>query len=406
MKLVYQACDQSGKTVTSTVDAIDPTDAIEKLRIEGLFVTNLTPVEENPSTKTVRKTATPGRSGQMQKNLMLFTRQFQLLLSTGTPIVGALESLGRQMEQPAWRQVIDSVRKQVEDGNPLSDSMRQHPRFFNPIYCSLISAGESSGKLSIMLDRLANLTRKQVQIRNAIVGALIYPLLLISVATIVMIVMFTVVLPRFEELFMKLDAPLPPSTQVIMSISAIARQYWWMILPFCIILAVVIRFWTQTHNGQRTIDSMVLRLPQFGKIVRSFTTAKIARLLGILLDSHLPLIEVLDLIRNSIRNHHYVELINKAEEAVTRGDSISTAFANTDLIQPTVNEAIRSGEQSGQMATSLITIADFMDEENDVIVKSLTSIIEPIILVFLGGIVGFMAVSMFMPLFDMTSMGG
>ncbi len=406
MKLSYQACDPSGKVVADTIEAADSAEAIERLRREGLFVTQITPVSEGQARQATNRSKSIGKSRNTKKNLMLLTRQLYLLLSTGTPVVQALESLSRQTQDPAWNRVIGLVQKGVEDGSSLSEAMSQYPAFFDPIYCSLIGAGESSGKLAYMLDRLANLLRKQVQVRNAVVGALIYPCLLIALAVVVMVIMLTVVLPRFEELFSKLDAPLPPSTKLLMTLSASVRTNGWVILIGLVVAGVVVRAWLKTALGQRTVDSVVLKLPQMGRIIRSFTTAKLARLLGILLDSHLPLIEVLNLIRHTVRNHHYTQLIQRAEESVMRGDPVSAAFARSDLIPATVTEAMRSGEQTGRMASSLLTIADYMDEENDVVVRSLTSILEPLILIGLGILVGFMAVSMFLPLFDMTSLGG
>ena len=406
MKLAYQACDQLGKVVTGTIDAGSSSEAVDLLRGDSLYVTTISPVGQSDTPQKTTKKAHTGRARNVKKNLMMFTRQLYLLLSTGTPIFQALESLERQLKDPAWVAAIANIRKHVEDGNALSEALARHPRFFDPVYCSLIGAGELSGKLSEMLKRLAALTHKQMQVRNAVIGAMIYPCLLIGISFMVMLLMLLFVLPRFEELFLKLDAAVPPSTQAIMWISHAVRDNWFILIPAGVISMLGLWRWMRSASGRRTVDTILLGLPQVGSIVRNFITARLIRLLGILLDSHLPLTDTLDLVRQSIRNHHYVALVKKSEEAVIRGEAISSAFADTDLIQPAVYEAMRSGEQTGQMASSLIAIADFMDEENDVIVRSLTSILEPVILVVLGGIVGFMAVSMFMPLFDLTSMGG
>ena len=406
MKLAYQACDQLGKIVTGTIDAGSTSEAVDVLREESLYVTTISEVVQEGAPQTVSNKACIGRPRNVKKTLMMFTRQLYLLLSTGTPIVQALESLERQLKDPAWASAIADVRKHVEDGNALSEALGQHPRLFDQIYCSLIGAGELSGKLSEMLKRLAALTHKQMQIRNALIGAMIYPSLLICISVIVMLLMLIFVLPRFEQLFVKLDAAVPPSTQAVMWVSHTLRNNWFILIPLVVMSVAGLWWWSRSTAGRQAVDTILLRLPQMGRIVRSFITARLVRLLGILLDSHLPLIDTLSLVRQSIRNHHYVKLIETSEEAVIRGEAISSAFSGTDLIQPAVYEAMRSGEQTGQMATSLIAIADFMDEENDVIVRSLTSILEPLILVVLGGVVGFMAVSMFMPLFDLTSMGG
>lgn len=407
MKLTYQGCDQAGTTVSATIEAADSEEAVERLRREGLYVTSISPAADSDSvqSKSPRK-ARLRRGGGGKKSLMMFTRQFYLLISTGTPIVQALESLEQQADHVDWRKVIASVRKQIEDGNQLSEAMSQYPQYFDPVYCSLIGAGESSGKLSIMLERLAVLTGKQMQVRNAVVGALVYPFVLITISGLVTLLMLLVVLPKFQQMFESMEVPLPPTTQLMMFVSAAIRGYWPALIASMAVGVVGLRWWLRSEAGKRVVDTVLLGLPQVGRLTRSLITARIARLLGILLNSHLPLVEVLDLVGHSVPNHHYAKLVTKAQEAVTRGEPVSSAFSDTDLIQPTVREAIRSGEQSGQMAVALVAIADYMDEENDVVVRSLSSIIEPLILVVLGGLVGFMAVSMFMPLFDMTAMAG
>lgn len=405
MKFIYQACDKTGKPVSNAIEASSTVEAIDLLRREGLFVTSVAPAgTDGPAP------AAPGRARSIsghraKKNLMVFTRHMHLLLSTGTPIVEALESLEQQTKDPGWRAVLTKVRQHVEQGSSLSDALGDHPECFDSVYCSLISAGEQSGKMSVMLERLAILTQKQIRIHNAVVGAMVYPCLLITVAVAVVTLMFVFVMPRFESLFEKLSVPLPPSTKFILFISNNLRDHWLIFAVSCVAAVFGSRFWVRSDTGKRTIDTVLLQLPYVGYLARSFTTARIARFLGVLLESSLPLTEILDLLKNSTRNHHYAALLARTQDAVTRGEPISASFAGNDLVHPIVQQAIRSGEKTGQMAVSLITVADYMDEENDTVVKSLTSILEPLILIVLGVIVGMMALSMFVPLFDLTSVG-
>lgn len=291
----------------------------------------------------------------------------------------------------------------VEEGTTLAEAMADHPHAFDAVSRSHISAGESGGSFDVMLDRLAILCRKQLHVRSAIVGALIYPTLLIAVAVGVLALMLLFVLPRFAELFETLDVELPPVTQLLMSCSEFLRSYWWSLPLAAVAAAVGGRYWMKTDGGRRAIDTTVLRLPMAGGIVRSFAVARIARVLGVLLAGRVPLLEALGLARQTVSNCRYVELVARAEEAVTRGSNVSTVFAATDLVSPALCEAIRAGEQSGQIGPLLLNIADFLDEENEVVVKSLTSILEPVILIVLGLVVGLVALSMFMPLFDLTS---
>jgi type II secretory pathway component PulF len=402
MKFAYKAVGRDGATLNETIDASDAAEAMDNLRRQGIFVSEIAPASD-----AAVKASDPTRhrvSGRKRlTHLVNFTRQIAVLVSSGTPLVQALVSLERQATDKQWHAVLEKLRVLVEEGASLSAAMEQFPQYFDPICRSLISAGESSGKLEPMLDRLAKLVRKQLQIRNAITGAMVYPTLLIFIAIGVMVVMLTFVLPRFAGLFATLDTPLPPTTKLVMWMSDAVRGYWWAILIGLGAAGAALKFWLASPAGKLAFDQFSVKAPIFGVIVRSFATARIARLIGVQIDSHVPLLEALALTKSATRNSLYAQLIASAEDAATRGQPISVAFTDSPLINPSVAEALRSGEQTGQVASLLLNIADFLDEENDTTVRSLTSIIEPIILIVLGVIVGFLAISMFLPLIDLTS---
>jgi type II secretory pathway component PulF len=405
MKFAYQAVDGGGKVVSSVIDADDENEAMDALRHKGLFVGELRPATGDALANAAARAKKGKRlsAGRRLKNMAMFTRQLTVLVSSGTPLVQALTALERQTKDVAWREIVSGVRAKVEEGSTLSEAMSDYPQAFDAIARSLISAGESGGGFETMLDRLSVLSRKQLHVRSALVGAMIYPALLIVVAIGVLALMLLFVLPRFAGLFESLDVKLPPMTQFLMACSDFLRSYWWS-LPIAGGGAfVAIRSWTQTAAGRKAIDTSILKLPAIGAITRSFSVARIARVLGVLLAGKVPLLEALSLARQTVSNCKYVDLVTRAEEAVTRGSNVSTVFASTDLVSPALCEAIRAGEQSGQMGPLLLNIADFLDEENEVVVKSLTSILEPVILIVLGVLVGFVALSMFLPLFDLTA---
>jgi type II secretory pathway component PulF len=338
------------------------------------------------------------------RQVAMFSRQLHVLISSGTPLVDSLAALERQASDPGWKAVVTQLRLRVEQGESLAKAMESHPEYFDTIARSLLAAGETGGSFDSMLDRLASLIRKQVQTRSAVRGAMIYPCLLVVVSIAVLTLMLTFVLPRFAQLFQSLDVPLPPTTKFLMMLSDGLLGYWWAMIAMLIAAVVGAYFWVGTEAGRTRIHTWLIRLPLFGPTIRNFTVARIIRVLGVLMTGKVPLLEALRLARDTAGNIHYVGLVARAEEAVTRGSTISSVFAESDLITPSLTEAIKSGEQSGQMAGLLLNMADFMDEENEVVVKSLTSIIEPIILIVLGLLVGFIAMSMFLPLFDLTSM--
>lgn len=405
MKFNYQACDAGGAARRGTIEATDTTEAMDMLRRQGLFVTNIE--EGRAGGASAGGHHGPRRrmgKGRLLKNLAMFSRQLFLLTSSGTPLTEGLHSLHRQAKDPVWRTVLGELQKAVEQGEPLSAAMLQQPAYFDPICRSLIAAGEAGGNLAMMLDRLATMTRKQTQTRSAIIGALIYPTLLIGVAFSVLILMLLFVLPRFAEMFRSLGVPLPFTTRMLIGMSTGLQSYWWLALATIIASAVGFRTWSRTQHGRQTLHKLVLVMPIAGKLVRSFSIARILRVVGVLSHGSVPLLEALGLARQTATNLEFIGLMARAEAAVTRGSTISTAFTDSPLVDPSLCEAIRSGEQSGQLANLLLNLADFLDEENELVVRSLTSILEPVILIVLGMVVGFVAMSMFLPMFDLTAM--
>lgn len=414
MKFAYTAYDAKGHSRKGVIEAVGKLEAAEELRGQGLMVERVDASDDrSPDMSILRSRSDPqsagrrgaprGRAGRL-KGLVTFTRQLSVLVGTGTPLVDALESLERQFPDAEWRQVIADVRRRVEEGNTLTEAFEQHPRHFDTICRSLVAAGESGGNLAEMLDRLSALVRQQLHIRSSMIGALVYPVLLIVVAVIVLGLMVGFVLPRFAGLFETLDMPLPPTTQMLMGLAMFLQSYWWAALGGLVAGVIGAWFWWHSPGGRRVVHTVAVRAPQLGRIVRSFATARMSRLLGTLLQSKVPLLDALVLTRQASGNMHYEALLARVEQRVTKGDTISAALAGSDLIDPSACEAIRNGERSGRVGDVLMHLADFMDEENEVVVRSLTSVLEPVILIVLGVVVAFVALSTFLPLFDLTSM--
>lgn len=406
MKLAYSAFDKAGKKVSDVLEAESIAEGGELLRRQGLFVTDIraaggsTPREESASAGS----ASPG--ARKLREISSFMRQLSVLVSTGTPMVEAIASLERQIPESPFRTVISDIRARVEEGAQFSEALAAHPRWFDPVCRSLVAAGESGGQLDAMLRRLASLLRQQLKVRSTVIGAMIYPSVLIFVSIIVLVAMVGFVMPRFESLFTTLGADLPASTRFLMDVGAVVRSDWYWILGGLILTIGGGKFWLGSKAGRLWLDGAVLKLPQLGKVVRSLATARIMRVLGVLIEGKVPLLDALNLTRESTGNSRYAALIDRAIDVVTRGEPVSSAFIESKLISQSVSEALRSGERTGQLGPVLSNLADFLDEDNEVIVKSIASIIEPVILMGLGVLVGFVALSMFLPLFDLTSMAG
>ncbi len=404
MKLAYTAFDGLGKATTGVIEAADVMTAADVLRRKGLYVAEVTSqaVSASKGSPSVRRRRIS--RGQKLKNLAVFSRQLCVLASSGTRLVDALRALERQARPGPWRQVIAGLRTRVEEGASLSEAMEAQGDCFDAIYRSLIAAGESSGHLLEMLDQLAVLKQKQLKVRNSVVGALIYPCLLLSLGLTVFVLLLLFVVPRFAVLFETLAVPLPTSTSVLVHASAILRAYWWLVGLLAAGIVASLVTYLRTPKGRRFLHTAILRLPYLGYIARSFATARIVSLLGVLLQAHVPILEALRLARQAAGNIRYEELVAKAEDHVAKGEPMSQAFADMTLIAPSVYEAIRSGEESGETDRLLGTMSAFLDEENEVIVRSLTTIMEPAILIFMGLLVGLISICMFLPLFDLTAM--
>jgi type II secretory pathway component PulF len=404
MKLEFRAFDKSGHEAVGVLDVSSLAEATEKLRQQELFVASMSPVEDSQA--GAGSTRLRGGSARRLRELAMFSRQLYALVHSGTPLAQGLGALERQARSLQWQAIIGDIRHRLENGSSLSEAMKAHPSCFDTVYVHMISAGESSGKLTVLLDRLATLTRKRAHVINTVRSAMAYPVLLASVAVIVLAAMLLFVVPRFAEMFNSMGIPLPTMTGIMIALSGWLQQFWWALLIGLALGGVGLKFYLATPGGKRLWDGFVLRVPRVGTIIQSFVTARIVRLLGLLTDSHLPIQEILRLTRLTTTNVLYADLLAKAEDSVAHGEPISSAFKDSSLISPSVYEAIRSGEQSGQVGPLLLELADFLDEENETTLKSLTTIIEPMLLIVMAAMVGVIAMSIFLPLFDVTEMIG
>lgn len=401
----YEAYDKSGALREGVIEASSQDEAGELLRKKGLFVTSVS-TGSGKAGKAGPAKKRKGKKSVSPKIVAGFARELAVLVSTGTPLTDAISSIERQSTIEHWAGVLKGVRMRLEEGDSLTAALESEREVFNAVFRSLVAAGESSGHLDVMLQRVAMLTRKQAQIRSNVMGALMYPILLIGVAVVVIGLLVGVVLPRFADMFQTLDTPLPASTAVLMAISGFIRVYWWGVIPGIILAIVGGVAWVRAPAGQIAVGEVALRLPKLGDILRSFMTARITRLMGVLLEAKVPMLDAIELTRESVGHQRYKQLMTKAEQAVTRGDSFSHALQSSGLIVPSACEAIRNGEQTGRLSDVMVHVSDYLDEDNETIIKSLSSLIEPVIMIGMGIMVGFVAISMFLPLFDLTATAG
>ncbi len=410
MKFQYQAYTKAGEAKSGIIEAAEKREAEDSLRKRGLLVTSVTALSDKKSSGTSKhttgKNAPAQRSRIPVKVVADFARELSVLVATGTPIIDAIEAIESQCPHESFKTVLARLRARLEEGDSLADAMTAQVRVFGHVFCALVAAGETSGNLDAMLSRVAKLLRQEAKIRANIAGAMLYPALLSLVSVVVLGLMLGVVLPRFSGLFESLDSPLPATTKFLMVLSTAMRSYWWALLPAFAVAVGGAIMWIRSPRGGVVIERASLKLPVLGPTVRSIQTARIFRVLGLLLESKVPILESIELTRRSVSNTLYKTMLERAEDAVTIGEPVSSALTTGALIVPSAIEAVRNGERSGRMGPVMVQLADHLDEENETVIKSISSIVEPLIMIALGLMVGFVAISMFLPLFDLTASAG
>ena len=401
MPYSYQAIDASGQPVGDIIDAASMTEATDQLRQRGLFVTRMSPTDDAPSVAVPTQ-----KAGGSTKDLVFFTQQISMLLRAGARVVPALEAVEAQATKPQWRAVIHSLRDEVEQGKPLSEALLKFPKIFANVFVNIIAAGEASGDIALAFDRVARLAKQQQDIRNKVLGALTYPAVLIGLCGVVILILLTFILPRFKEMFEALDVELPFITSALIALSQGLCQYWYVALIVVAATGAGIYFSVRSDRGKELLSRSMVRLPMFGVIVRRIILARICRIWGQLIDSKIPMLEAVQLAQRSTSSLDFRELLQDLEETINRGESVAQPLRNSWLVPTTFAAAIATGEESGKMGSSLDFVASCLEEDNAQILASLSRVIEPIMLIVMGIIVGTMALSLFLPMFDMATVKG
>jgi type IV pilus assembly protein PilC len=385
----------TGERAADTMDAV-----VSALRREQVLVTQINPVKEKAAAKTTR----PKRAkGVNSKNLAVFTRQFSVMIDAGLPLVQCLEILGSQEEDKNFSSVILATRGDVESGASLADAMKRHPKVFDPLFTNMIAAGEAGGILDTILKRLATYIEKAVKLKGQVKSAMIYPVAVVVIATLVVGVILWKVIPTFANLFAGLGAELPLPTRVVIGLSnALVRYGIFMIIG----LAAAgwgFKSYYATPKGRRVIDAIVLKLPILGNLMRKIAVARFCRTLSTLLASGVSILEALDITAKTAGNAIVEEAIQTTRKSIERGETIAQPLKDTAVFPPMVVQMIGVGEATGALDTMLSKIADFYEEEVDVAVAGLLTLMEPLMIALLGGVVGGIVIAMYMPIFALIS---
>ena len=406
MNLVYKGIDRNGATVADVIESSSIPEAIESLRQEGLFITD---IQESSAKKRVWRGTNVGTSAKASRltlnELLLFTRQMAMLLRAGSPVVPALVAIAKQMKSSS-RSVVDKIRRDMEGGRGLADAMKEFPQTFPETYIAVVGAGEMSANLPDMFTRLATMVTRKREIRNRIISATAYPVLLICLSFCIVTTMVVFVVPRFKALFASLNSPLPWSTKFMFGLSLFLRGNWPWFLGAGIAVAVVVVLLCKTAGGRRRLCDWQTRIPLAGKLFARLILAQMYRVMGLLLESRVGLMETLQLARRISSNKDYQTLLTAMTETVEQGNRLGDAVSRSAMVPPSIAQAVVIGEESGHLDQAMLFVAEVQDDDNAQLIDALTKLIEPIILIGMGFVVGAIALSLFIPLFDLAAMAG
>jgi type IV pilus assembly protein PilC len=382
---------------TGEIEAPDRMAAVGELRRRAILVTQIT---EKAGGKS------PIRIGSKvkDKEMAVFTRQFSTMIDAGLPLVQCLNILAEQSESRNLRAVTANVARNVQDGATLAEALRKHPRTFDDLFTNMVEVGETGGILDVIFQRLAGYIEKAAALKRKVKGAMVYPASIVGVAFLVIVFMLTFVIPTFAAIFKDMGADLPLPTRIVIWLSEFVRSY--ILLIFAAIGGAIfaMRSYYRTENGKSTIDALLLRIPIFGPLIRKVAVARFTRTLGTLVQSGVPILEGLRITATTAGNKVVEKAVLQCRTSVTAGKTVAEPLKLSGVFPPMVTQMISVGEQTGALDAMLSKIADFYDDEVNTAVNTLTSLLEPIMIVFLGGVVGGLVIAMYLPIFKLVTL--
>lgn len=393
----YKAINQNGKTLQGIVDAESPKAATDKLKREGVFLSSLKEVRRDKGGGIFRL------RGISSSELAVTTRQFSTLISAGLPLEASLQALAEQTEDQALRQVLTEVRDKISEGSSLANALTEQPKVFSELYINIVKAGEASGTLDIVLLRLADFLEKQSALRARVTSAMVYPIFMFLIGSGVLFFMMSYVIPRIAKIFEESSKSLPLITVALIGFSNFISNN---LIPILVLFACFVFFifrFKRTDRGRQLYDRFVFKVPIFGKIAKMVAISRFTRTLGTLIGSGIPLLEALEIGEAVVGNTVYVQTLREVRENVREGTSLAAPLRESGVFPPLVTRMIAVGEQTGEMEQMLVKIADIYDLQVETYVSTLTSLLEPVMILIMGVIIGFIVFAILLPIFDLTS---
>jgi type IV pilus assembly protein PilC len=405
----YEAMDTSGKEVKDTIDAATQEEAQQLIRQKGFFVTKIAEraaKKKNPkgSSKKGRRKKKSFTIGKIKpKQLCTFTRQLSTLQDAGLPILRSLRILEGQCKPGILKNSLQDVVEDIEGGSTLSEAFAKHPKAFDKLYCNMIRAGEAGGALEAILQRLADFKEKAQTLKRKVKGAMVYPIVVIMVAVAIVGFILYFIIPKFEAIFTDFGVDLPGMTVFLIKASHFVIQKFWVVLLVPVVLWILIKLIYRNKTGAYILDRLKLYIPVMGQIVEKSTVARTTRTLGTLVQSGVPILEALTITKETAGNAVFERAFQRITDSIREGETIAQPLREARIVDDIVVNMIDVGEETGELDTMLNKIADNYDEEVEVLVESLVSLLEPMMIVVLGGIIGFIVIALFLPLIQLIT---
>lgn len=405
----YKAIAKSGRTTRGVIDADSPATARRRLREQDLFPTEIveskgektaTIADESPGGSSTRARFQFGRVSV--RDIALTTRQFAVLLHAGMPLVEALSAMLDQTSRPRLKKALYDVRDKVKSGTSLADALARHPRVFSNLYCNMVGAGEAGGALEQVLFRLADILEHQARLKARILSALMYPVFMALFAVAVIVFMMLVIVPRITAIFEKQKQELPGVTKLLIGVSRFIGTYWWVMLLVVVGLFLLWRIWVATQSGRMKWDRFKLKAPIYGGMQIKLITARFARTLGTMLDSGLPMMKAMDVVRTVVDNRVVEEALIDVKAGIRRGKDLAQPLRESGLFPPMLIHMVDLGQRSGEVEGMLLKVAETYDEDVRLAMDGLVSLMEPVIIVVMGLFVGFLVFSILLPILNMS----
>lgn len=405
----FRGFDVAGKSVKGLREADSPKSLRTVLRKDGILLTEV--FQSGKKGEKAEKKSLGQREVDLSEvmgsrisleEVAVATRQLATLLGAGIPLVEALTALVEQIENKGFKRIISDVKQRVNEGQSLASAVENHPKVFSNLFVNMIRAGESSGALDVVLVRLADFAEGQSRLRNKVMSALMYPAIMILVGIGIMIILFTVVIPRITLVFKNANAQLPLQTRMLIGFSEAARDYWYIALPALIVGGWLTARWLRTPKGRGVYDRIVLKTPVFGMLVRMLAVARFARTLGTLLSSGVQLLTALEIVKNIVNNGVMAKALEDARDAIREGEAVAAPLRRSGQFPPIVIHMITIGEKSGQLESMLFKVAESYEAQVESRVGMLTTLLEPLMILIMGGVVGFIVFSILMPILQLN----